>query len=489
LQERLLSLRTLKYNEGWIEWDCISKNAVEPGIGAPISSMVLSESQRIRKALWGFRSTSMSMRAQAYHSWHRIVEKYSRRHLTNKSDKLAAVQGIASFLGDNMLGDRLEAGIWPLHIWRDLLWRTDVTPFFDRPVAFPSRLTELRLPSWSWASVDGPITYSGTQHSPIVPTEPIVCVLSVDVQKDNSLTHVQGRLKVKTKKRRLYYCPRPGFGHIRLFHEPRARAVQVSISNNETERESACMNVQPHPIHTLVYHPWIDHICASVIIMWFSQEFAWPFARNLDEPAETHALMFTFCLFMYHAIRSSMVKSTHHAWQAEETTLTALCSILLAELYFFPGSFPGVELFLEYFSIPASLMPYLIPTGICIWACSYVYEAYSIGVNSAEGPFPSDQEQFENTAPNEFLNRTPADRWEEFRPDTDEGGNFDEIWVCPVAENYGEIYCLAVVPVPGCGKTDEFRRIGLCIVEKRRYRPRSVLDLFENCDVETIVLV
>jgi hypothetical protein len=83
LQEQPLSPRTLKHTRVRIEWECISKNTVEFAYHIPTASTALNKIQRFKKALWGFRSTSLTFQQQVRASWHYVVASYSRRSLTD----------------------------------------------------------------------------------------------------------------------------------------------------------------------------------------------------------------------------------------------------------------------------------------------------------------------------------------------------------------------------------------------------------------------
>jgi hypothetical protein len=67
LEEQLLSQRVLKYNFGCIEWECISLSASELA-HTEESTSTQSEVVRFKRALGGFRSTSMALQRQAHAS-------------------------------------------------------------------------------------------------------------------------------------------------------------------------------------------------------------------------------------------------------------------------------------------------------------------------------------------------------------------------------------------------------------------------------------
>lgn len=84
--------------------------------------------------------------------WREIVEDYSNRHLTFQTDKLIALQGIATVF-PSAHEDELLGGIWRNDLPGGLLWVT-WDPFNSEPTALEG------VPSWPWASIRGSIKYS-----------------------------------------------------------------------------------------------------------------------------------------------------------------------------------------------------------------------------------------------------------------------------------------------------------------------------------------
>ncbi|PVH68192.1 HET-domain-containing protein [Cadophora sp. DSE1049] len=89
------------------------------------------------------------MRRLAFEQWHRIVEDYSKRDLTLEKDKFPALSGLAHKV-QRITGGTYIAGLWKEDILRGLLWRS-----FD--LCRCERVSEYRAPSWSWASINGPV--------------------------------------------------------------------------------------------------------------------------------------------------------------------------------------------------------------------------------------------------------------------------------------------------------------------------------------------
>ena len=88
--------------------------------------------------------------------WFLVVKNYSARRLRRPSDRLVALAGIARQMRRPHLG-RYLAGIWEVAFVRSLLWST------ARHRRFSTRVSYI-APSWSWASVFGPIQYSRVRN-------------------------------------------------------------------------------------------------------------------------------------------------------------------------------------------------------------------------------------------------------------------------------------------------------------------------------------
>lgn len=83
--------------------------------------------------------------------WLGITENYSARLLTKSEDKLVALSGLASAISTFLKDDQYVAGMWKSNLISGLLWRVKSEP--------GKRLATYCAPSWSWASVDGPVHY------------------------------------------------------------------------------------------------------------------------------------------------------------------------------------------------------------------------------------------------------------------------------------------------------------------------------------------
>jgi hypothetical protein len=88
-------------------------------------------------------------RLLSYSKLYDMIEDYTSRSLSIEYDRFPALSGVAKAVA-NSKGDQYFAGLWLSDIERGLLWS---------PVGACTRSTEWRAPSWSWASVNGTVTY------------------------------------------------------------------------------------------------------------------------------------------------------------------------------------------------------------------------------------------------------------------------------------------------------------------------------------------
>lgn len=86
-------------------------------------------------------------------AWEPIVESYTRRAMTDRSDKLKALSAIAEIYAESHNHTYL-AGLWRESLPLGLCWMVEQGLREPRP-------KEFRAPSWSWASIDMPVRQVG----------------------------------------------------------------------------------------------------------------------------------------------------------------------------------------------------------------------------------------------------------------------------------------------------------------------------------------
>lgn len=133
LQEKLLPVRTIHFGDRGAFWECKTTTANE----------FLPDAFEHNLA----RSNLLGDRRQNFTSWWKqVVEIYCAADLSFDKDKLPAISGIARRVQEEEGGQYL-AGMWRDKLEAHLCWW----------VSTPQKRPAWRAPSWSWASVNGPI--------------------------------------------------------------------------------------------------------------------------------------------------------------------------------------------------------------------------------------------------------------------------------------------------------------------------------------------
>ena len=148
LQERYLSPRMLHFTKQQLTWECESTWSyesfhlrhqvfVDTDTGLPRHK---SDTQAIEEP------------AHLYEAWYSVVREFSRAHLTRITDQLPALSGLAKAYLGKLPHDTYLAGLWKHDLVRGLWWakNSDYAQALERPDTYLA-------PSWSWASVRGPI--------------------------------------------------------------------------------------------------------------------------------------------------------------------------------------------------------------------------------------------------------------------------------------------------------------------------------------------
>lgn len=160
-QERLLSPRTVHFARGQLFWECGEKVACELFPRRIPPGLYNAHPKRLNLELlrsgglyerrqsgdlerWGF--------AKALAVWAGVVFIYTFAELTVETDKLIAISALA-WCWQHLVGGNIQylAGMWRKNFATQLLWRS-----FGGVYASIQQ-EEWRAPSWSWASINGPI--------------------------------------------------------------------------------------------------------------------------------------------------------------------------------------------------------------------------------------------------------------------------------------------------------------------------------------------
>jgi hypothetical protein len=214
-QEQRLSRRVLHYRAGGLNLCCRE--------GTWFESVALSFGNTLEHQQFNaIRPVSISSRSQTenHRDWLRSIEVYSSRSLTKSNDKLPAISGYAHEVHKSVGGLYL-AGIWERYLALGLLW---VANRSEKPV---SRASRKRAPSWSWAAIDGQVSYYWplsriTEESLLVPQLKLVSH-HIDITGLDPMGEVMGgALTVSGYLKKVSWLPPP------------SRRSGVSITSSDT---------------------------------------------------------------------------------------------------------------------------------------------------------------------------------------------------------------------------------------------------------------
>ncbi|PSR90871.1 heterokaryon incompatibility protein-domain-containing protein, partial [Coniella lustricola] len=137
LQERFLSAAVIHFGETQLAFECRAWEACETFPTDAQDEVVRDELSK-------------------YYVWCRLIEKYARTDITHDSDKLVAVYGMAKVV-HFLLEDTYIGGMWLKVAASQLLWSTRPALRAASRNPLGRRPAEKNAPTWSWASVKGPI--------------------------------------------------------------------------------------------------------------------------------------------------------------------------------------------------------------------------------------------------------------------------------------------------------------------------------------------
>lgn len=169
-QEAILSRRSVVYGVQQLCFGCQEGTCFEDG-----TNIIKPANREGRYILSNFSCEGKDLQAARetmLRRWYWLVDQYSIRNIFDPHDIFAALMGLAKAV-QKTLGCRYLAGLWEDDMIRGLLWssRNDVLPFapggkysaLQRPVERNTKKPDVlgqaavRAPSWSWASVEGPV--------------------------------------------------------------------------------------------------------------------------------------------------------------------------------------------------------------------------------------------------------------------------------------------------------------------------------------------
>lgn len=159
LQERELPVRSIHFSQGQLLWQC---RTLRGSSELPWTTMEEDDSSSPPPlSLYRDQEQYHDLKSKAYqrNRWFQLIEDYSSRHLTKETDRLPALVGLAVDFAQTHHYDHYEylAGLWSSHLPSALLWNATASQ--------PRRSQVYRAPSWSWASLEGAISYDSQRLS------------------------------------------------------------------------------------------------------------------------------------------------------------------------------------------------------------------------------------------------------------------------------------------------------------------------------------
>lgn len=145
IQERYLARRQLSFAKRQTYWECRQLVASEEfPLGLPQSLEVSKPHLEFEKGT--------DMRT----IWVELVEFYSACDLSQKTDKLVALNGLVERL-ENITHDECISGLWRKDLCKQLCW--EIYDDDEREELYQPMIPRHVAPTWSWANVDGRVVY------------------------------------------------------------------------------------------------------------------------------------------------------------------------------------------------------------------------------------------------------------------------------------------------------------------------------------------
>ena len=201
LQERLLSRRILHFAKEQLFWECSEKTHCEAWSSSMASDITsfTSDADSTNKVFRSRQthdegSLQLAEKIEKNHAgvrdfhdaWMRVVRDYTQCKLTVPTDKLVALFGLIDIIRRES-NDECLAGLWKSQLLTELLWhRRGSNEMFEsfRPYDEGFKRHRFsRAPSWSWASLDGPIEHSDDE-GPVTGEKPIATIIYAGMQDD-----------------------------------------------------------------------------------------------------------------------------------------------------------------------------------------------------------------------------------------------------------------------------------------------------------------
>ncbi|MBE3043964.1 HET domain-containing protein, partial [Candidatus Bathyarchaeota archaeon] len=197
LQEQLLSKRILYFGRDMLHWECLAGYRLEANPSGDEdllgTSRELEDRLATKRAMNKAWDEMLTPSRWTFELWKGQLEEFTRKEITYSCDRLSAFASISQTLASGA-GQQSLGGIWNGDRLLDsLCWRVmEPRPGTGTP----------NMPSWTWASVDGAISFDAVKRSTGsngVEFIPCVKVESFDVEANESMSRVSGSITIRGK--------------------------------------------------------------------------------------------------------------------------------------------------------------------------------------------------------------------------------------------------------------------------------------------------
>jgi hypothetical protein len=272
-QERLLSPRIMHFGHNQIWWECRELCASETypqGVPTKVDGSM--------KQKWDPLSVSTTARPEdCYFAWHWCVEHYSECLLSHPEDKLVALAGVARQIGQ-ALQNCGESGTYLAGLWQDrllsqLMWKYSYTESNGK------RSSTYRAPSWSWASVDGAVSFLEApkaedlyfpklvSHSVLTAYDPFGAISAGQIRMCGPLIRVNLTLKEEGRQER-DLSGTSAYFHVIVRTIPNSRfKCKIYLDDQVSSNLSQTIEVHAFTISRSIYWGYLDGLILQPTIL------------------------------------------------------------------------------------------------------------------------------------------------------------------------------------------------------------------------------
>ncbi|KAJ3541207.1 hypothetical protein NM208_g4712 [Fusarium decemcellulare] len=195
LQEQILSPRMLYFCGSYIIWECLCRMMVDadpsasvcPPIYGDVTTRMKARPKCVVKGIEIPKSQWSGFEDSPWDLWIKLLEDFTDRSLSKSSDRIPAFLALSKSL-EEPLGGQFIGGIWTGDKFLESLCWESCEADDDEP----------REPSWTWASVGGPVHYIELGRDSRYPDSiPMATVVSLDIQTNQAQSRVSGSITLK----------------------------------------------------------------------------------------------------------------------------------------------------------------------------------------------------------------------------------------------------------------------------------------------------